>query len=206
MAGFDADCQRGMNEAGERHKELLAHRQEIARLEAELKKAYGRITALSLKEGRIKIADVFQQQQDIIHRFQAELAEARKKPPAAYIQPTDVEIQSYISAWDGDISEKEARYLLEINFWKSKARVPEPGVFTKKNRLQIQRDALGAVTVINMSKESILIIAKEALKHLGEACDIIDRNENLRNWLIKIRQSKEIMETRRFAEEALKGE
>ena len=35
MVGFDADCQRGMNEAGERHRELLEHRQEITRLESE---------------------------------------------------------------------------------------------------------------------------------------------------------------------------
>ena len=31
-------------------------------------------------------------------------------------------------------------------------------------------------------------------------------NTNMRDWLIKIRQSKEIMETRRFADEALKGQ
>lgn len=31
-------------------------------------------------------------------------------------------------------------------------------------------------------------------------------NDMLRAWLIKIRKSREIMEARRFAEEALKGE
>ena len=39
-----------------------------------------------------------------------------------FMQPTDREIDACISAWDGDIAEKEARYLLEINFWKDYAK------------------------------------------------------------------------------------
>ena len=33
--------------------------------------------------------------------------------------PTESEIHAYISAWDGDIDEKTARYLLEIAFWEA---------------------------------------------------------------------------------------
>lgn len=45
----------------------------IDRQAEELKKAYGRITALSLKEGRVPIADVHQQQKAIIDRQAKEL-------------------------------------------------------------------------------------------------------------------------------------
>jgi len=42
----------------------------------------------------------------------------KKQPEPVEFNPTDEEIQEYISAWDGDITEQQARYLLEINFWK----------------------------------------------------------------------------------------
>ena len=36
----------------------------------------------------------------------------KKQPEPVEFNPTDEEIQEYISAWDGDITEQQARYLL----------------------------------------------------------------------------------------------
>ena len=126
MAGFDADCQRGMNEAGERHRELLEHRQEITRLTTEL-------------------------------------AEARKKPePGEWTKP----------------------------YWKSLETDPPH----TSAQVQNMRD--------KHSKNVLFSWLDNCLKKIDR---LTAEKENMRNWLIKIRQSKEIMEARRFADEALKG-
>ena len=46
---------------------------------------------------------------------------AEKPEPVAF-RSTDAQIQACISAWDGDITEQQARYLLEINHWKSQCK------------------------------------------------------------------------------------
>ncbi len=56
----------------------------------------------------------------IMKRIQEAYALFKVEPEVTF-GPTSDEIQAYISAGDGDISEKEARYLLEINFWKAKS-------------------------------------------------------------------------------------
>ena len=39
-----------------------------------------------------------------------------KSDSSKFKNPTQKEIHAYISAWDGDITEQQARYLIEINF------------------------------------------------------------------------------------------
>lgn len=85
-------------------------------------------------------------------------------------KPTKDEVHAYISAWDGDINEKEARYLLEINFLRDKIQSgtgQEQGEFTKAWRDSIVSQNGGLAAIEN---DLIYINAKEAL----EACDIID--------------------------------
>ena len=80
---------------------------------------------------------------------------------------------------------EEALALLEAEPHREASQTGEPTEFTEKSRGRIARDlAILAAPQELISKTTTRVIAQEALEHLAEACDRIDRltaeNERLK--------------------------
>jgi len=80
---------------------------------------------------------------------------------------------------------QEILALLEAEPHREASQTGEPMEFTEKSRGRIARDlAILAAPQELISKTTTRVIAQEALEHLAEACDIIDRltaeNERLK--------------------------